>query len=306
MIPGRVRTKRTIKERQRALLMWYERHGRHSLPWRHNITPYGVLVSEVMLQQTQVDRVVPYFERWMRRWPTVQHLARARRASVIRAWAGLGYNTRAVNIHRAAQEIARDSMLRKSFSISHEIAKEDLQRLPGVGSYTAHAVRAFAWNVSAPCVDTNVRRVLAYVIYKRPAIMKLPPKEVERLAARVVPEGKGRVWNYALMDYGALVLRASDIPKKNRPIHTVGKFEGSSRYWRGRIIAVLGKRNTKSTPMHDREQQGASSVEGRTMAELCSALKQYGEPPRALSPLLRVLVRDGLVVQHGQRYSLEQ
>ncbi|MDO8463431.1 MAG: hypothetical protein Q7S96_04155 [bacterium] len=300
-----VGAQRTIAERQRALMRWYAKHGRHALPWRHGITPYRVLVSEVMLQQTQVDRVAPYFERWMERWPTMEHLARARRSSVVRAWAGLGYNRRAVNLHRAAQEIVGDAELRmlcsdqwreisplrsRTSSGRNDVTRElgrMLQHLPGVGSYTANALLAFAWNLPAPCVDTNVRRVLAYAIVRRPAIMQMPLQEVERLAERVIPSRKGRMWNYALMDYGALVFTARDVPKTNRPKPTQKTFQNSTRFWRGRIVSVLAQKN-----------------ERRTVPQLRVALKHFGNPPRALTPLLRALERDGVVVERDGYYTL--
>jgi A/G-specific adenine glycosylase len=129
-----------------ALLAWYARHGR-DLPWRRTRDPYAILVSEVMLQQTQVARVRPHFTEWLRRWPSVEALATATTADVIRAWAGLGYNRRAVSLHRAARQIAANGW------------PEDLTELPGVGSYTARAIRRFAFGEPVLPVDTNVRRV---------------------------------------------------------------------------------------------------------------------------------------------------
>lgn len=288
MAPDSVSAQRTLAGRQRALLRWYRAHGRHHLPWRHGITPYRVLVSEVMLQQTQVDRVIPYFTEWMRRWPTVEALARTRRADVIRAWGGLGYNRRAVSLHAAAREIVQRGWPARS--------ARALTRLPGVGPYTAHAILAFAGNLPAPCVDTNVRRVLAHVILQRPVIMRMPLTRVMRIAARVIPKGRGRDWNSALMDYGALVFTARNVHEQYPPsqVRYVGQkpttesFEGSRRFWRGRIVAVL---------------RGAAR--GRTLAELRCALRAYGVLPRALMPLLRALERDEVIARrHGVRYHL--
>jgi A/G-specific adenine glycosylase len=132
---------------ERALLAWFAAHGRN-LPWRHTHDPYAILVSEVMLQQTQVARVVPRYVAWLERWPTVEALTAAPVADVIRAWQGLGYNRRAVNLHRAAERITRHGW------------PDDLTELPGVGRYTAQAVSAFAFGKPVLPVDTNVRRVL--------------------------------------------------------------------------------------------------------------------------------------------------
>jgi A/G-specific adenine glycosylase len=131
-----------------TLLAWFAEHGR-DLPWRRTRDPYAILVSEVMLQQTQVARVVPRYRAWLERWPTVETLAAAPLSDVIRAWQGLGYNRRAVNLHRAAERIARDGW------------PEDLTALPGVGRYTADALAAFALGRPVLPVDTNVARVLA-------------------------------------------------------------------------------------------------------------------------------------------------
>jgi A/G-specific adenine glycosylase len=128
------------------LLTWYRENGR-SLPWRQTRDPYAILVSEVMLQQTQVDRVVPRWRRWLERWPTVRSLAAAAPADVILEWQGLGYNRRAVSLHRAAQAIAQAGW------------PDDLTELPGVGPYTAAAIANFAFGRDVLPVDTNVRRV---------------------------------------------------------------------------------------------------------------------------------------------------
>src|ERR671938_68366 len=129
-----------------ALLAWFGEHGR-DLPWRRTRDPYAILVSEVMLQQTQVERVVPRYLAWLERWPTFEALAAASAADVIRAWQGLGYNRRALNLHRAAREVAAHGW------------PNDLTTLPGVGAYTAAAIGCFAFGRDVLPVDTNVQRV---------------------------------------------------------------------------------------------------------------------------------------------------
>jgi A/G-specific adenine glycosylase len=131
---------------EETLLAWFDEHGR-DLPWRRTRDAYAILVSEVMLQQTQVPRVIPRYLEWLERWPTVEQLARASPADVIRAWQGLGYNRRALNLHRAARQVAELGW------------PDDLTSLPGVGRYTADAVRAFAFGDTVLAIDTNVRRV---------------------------------------------------------------------------------------------------------------------------------------------------
>ena len=136
-----------MAELEQALLGWYHANGR-DLPWRRTRDPYAILVSEVMLQQTQAERVVPRYVRWLERWPTAESLAAAPRSEAIREWQGLGYNRRAVNLHRAAERIAESGW------------PDDLTELPGVGRYTADAVARFAMDANVLPVDVNVARVL--------------------------------------------------------------------------------------------------------------------------------------------------
>src|SRR5207253_4580135 len=143
---GRTRPDYTFACVEEGLLAWFGVHGR-DLPWRRTRDPYAILVSEVMAQQTQVDRVVPRWERWLERWPTIASLAEASPADVLREWQGLGYNRRALNLHRAAQHVAAHGW------------PDDLTELPGVGRYTADAVGCFAFGSDVLPVDVNVRRI---------------------------------------------------------------------------------------------------------------------------------------------------
>jgi A/G-specific adenine glycosylase len=200
-----------------ALLSWYDRCGR-DLPWRRTHDPYAILVSEVMLQQTQVARVVPRYLAWLERWPTVAALACASLGEVIQAWQGLGYNRRAVNLHRAAQRVAEDGW------------PDDLTKLPGVGRYTADAITRFAFGAPVLPVDTNVRRVQ------------------ERTGRRFSP-----ACAHALMDLGATVCLAriprcgvcplaERCPSRGRrydPLRRQGRFEGSFRQRRARTLRLV-------------------------------------------------------------------
>jgi A/G-specific adenine glycosylase len=204
-----------------ALLAWFEEHGR-DLPWRRTRDPYAILVSEVMLQQTQVERVIPRYLAWLERWPTVQTLSAAPVGDVIRAWQGLGYNRRAVNLHRAAEWIAASGW------------PDDLKVLPGVGRYTADAVRRFAFEEDVLPVDTNVLRVQ------------------ERTGASFSPAAA-----HALMDLGATVCLArvprcgrcplaGDCPSRGRryePLRRQGRFEGSFRQRRAETLRLVSGRS---------------------------------------------------------------
>jgi A/G-specific adenine glycosylase len=204
---------------QELLLAWYSENGR-DLPWRHTTDPYAVLVSEVMLQQTQVERVIPRWRAWLERWPTVTALAATSRADVIREWQGLGYNRRALNLHRAARVVAEHGW------------PADLTELPGVGRYTADAIAAFAFGKPVLPVDTNVRRV-------------------QDRSGHAFGPGCGQ----ALMDLGATVClarvpRCSACPLARRcpsrgrryePLRKQSRFQGSFRQRRAATLrAVAG------------------------------------------------------------------
>jgi A/G-specific adenine glycosylase len=227
-----------------SLLAWFEANGR-DLPWRRTRDPYAILVSEVMLQQTQVDRVVPRYLAWLERWPTVDALAAAPAADVIREWQGLGYYRRALNLHRAAGQITARGW------------PDDLTELPGVGRYTADAVARFALGRDVLPVDTNVARVRE--------------RTGEAFDARC---------SQALMDLGATVCLArvprcgvcplaSDCPSRDRryePLRKQGRFEGSFRQRRAatlRLVAVSAQRvaDLDSDAVAALERDGLVTVE---------------------------------------------
>jgi A/G-specific adenine glycosylase len=181
---------------QEALLDWWDEHGR-DLPWRRTRDPYAILVSEVMLQQTQVARVVERWTAWLERWPTPAALAAAPTADVIRAWSGLGYNRRAVNLHRAAGAVVE----RHGGSLPDDLAA--LLALPGVGPYTARAVLVFAFERDIGLIDTNAGRFVA----RAGAGRALATAEAQAVADGLVPEGMGWAWGSAVFDLGALVCK---------------------------------------------------------------------------------------------------
>jgi A/G-specific adenine glycosylase len=186
----------------RKLLAWFDRHGR-DLPWRRTRDPYRVLVSEFMLQQTQVSRVTEYYPRFLERFPTVEHLARARPRAVREEWDGLGYYARASNLHALARVVSRD------FSGELPSNPDDLIKLPGVGRYTAGAVATFAYEKPVPAVDTNVARVIrrAFLTEQGARSSTSGAKAVWRLAEAIVPKSGKRAWkfNQAIMELGALI-----------------------------------------------------------------------------------------------------
>ncbi len=176
---------------QTAVLDWYAVHARN-LPWRRTRDPYAILVAEVMLQQTQVERVIPKWYAWLARFPSLRDLAAASRADAIREWQGLGYNLRAVRLHAIARQCVDDFQGQLPASV------EELLRLKGVGRYTAGAVACFAYEQPVAMVDTNIRRVLGRVF---------EVDSVEALADSVIAPGNAYAWNQALMDIGATLCR---------------------------------------------------------------------------------------------------
>lgn len=189
---------------RRQILRWFRRYGR-DLPWRRTRDPYHIIVSEFMLQQTQVSRVVPYYQRFLERYPTIESLASAPAGAVRESWDGLGYYRRAANLHRLAQEVVRD----RTGVIPSSIV--ELRSLPGVGRYTAGAVASFAFEHPAAAVDTNVARVLRRAFHPR-APHGTVDQRVWHTAELIVPRRGKSVWafNQAIMELGALVCTARE------------------------------------------------------------------------------------------------
>jgi len=241
---------------RRALIEWYE-EGHRNFPWRETTDPYEILVSEVMSQQTQLDRVVEAFENFTERWPAVESLADADRSDVVSFWSAhsLGYNNRARYLHEAAGQII------EAFDGEFPKSPAELQELQGVGLYTANAVASFAFNEGNAVVDTNVKRVL----YRA---FGIPDDEAafEEAAAELMPAGESRVWNNAIMELGGVActktpacddaecpwrawcdayatgdFSAPDVP-------TQSPFEGSRRQFRGRVVRILGEYDELALP----------------------------------------------------------
>jgi A/G-specific adenine glycosylase len=255
---------------QQRVITFYKEQGR-VLPWRQTIDPYKILVSEVMLQQTQVSRVIPFYEKWIETWPTVQSLANASRPEVLRAWMGLGYNRRAMNLHRAA------GIIQGRFAGDVLEAMRHFDEVPGVGRYTAQAVRIFASNENIVTVDTNIRRIFLVEF-------ALPSDTKERvlwdLAARCLPKERSRDWHNALMDYGALHETARRT--KISPLTRQSRFEGSTRQLRARVLRLL-----LDAP--------------RTIGELQPLLRCN---KGTLSEVLSRMCKDGILTYEGTRYAV--
>jgi A/G-specific adenine glycosylase len=220
-----------IKAFQKRILRFYGAHGR-DLPWRKSTDPYAITVSEIMLQQTQVERVADKYQAWLKQWPNWQKLAKATDRELLAAWSGLGYNRRALNLGKLAREVVTQ------FDGELPRDPEQLLTLPGIGPYTAHAILIFAFNRPLVTIDTNIRKVLLHELGYPASISK---ENLEALALAVLPRRRSRDWHNALMDFSRLVLpkQIKSIP----PISKQSRFQGSLRQIRGEIVRQLITRN---------------------------------------------------------------
>jgi A/G-specific adenine glycosylase len=286
-----------VRPIQRDLIEWWSRDGR-DLPWRRSRDPWAVLVSELMLQQTQVSRAVERWVRFLERFPTVTACAAAPVGEVIEEWAGLGYNRRAVHLHRTATTCVE----RHAGSLPDALG--DLLALPGIGPYTARAVLVFAHERDVGLVDTNAGRFVARALAARP----LRPAEAQVVADDAVPEGWGWTWGQAVFDLGASICRKraprceacpvrahcawarAGFPDPDPIAGSAGisapqsRFDGSDRQGRGRLVDAL-----RAGPV--------------AAAEIAAAAGWPGDGERA-ARVAAGLVADGLAVRDGDRYRL--
>ncbi len=225
----------------RSRIWKHYRAARRDFPWRHSRDPYAILVSEIMLQQTQTDRVVPKYLAWLERFPDFKTLAAASRADVLAAWQGLGYNRRAIALQETARVIVRNHAGRLPRRL------DSLLALPGIGAYTAGAILAFAFEEPAAIIETNIRRAFIHEFF--PRRKKVADRELLPLIAVSVPRGRAREWYYAVMDYGAMLgqtLRAKNPNRRSANYAKQSQFRGSNRELRGRILAaVIAKKQAR-------------------------------------------------------------
>jgi len=233
---------------------------------------YNILVSEVMLQQTQVDRVMPYYAAFLKRFPTARVLADAPLSDVLKVWQGLGYNRRAKMLHMAAKEL----VIRPYTTI------EDIESLPGVGSYTARAVAAFAYNQDCIVIETNIRTAIIHHFYS--LTQQVSDESVERILKKLLPKGRAREWYSALMDYGAYLKRSGiSYTRQSKTFTKQKKFAGSLREARGAIVKTLTKRSISQT-----------ELEGLLGVSRCKQVRTA----------LVALVAEGLVQKKKSTYTL--
>lgn len=267
-----------ISRFQKTVWNYYEspaNKSRRALPWRKTKDPYKILVSEIMLQQTQVDRVVPKYKAFLERFPDVRSLAAGSTAEVLRLWSGLGYNRRALFLKRAAEAVVGD------FGGAFPKDVETLRKLPGVGPYTAAAVATFSYGHTYVFIETNIRAVFLHEFF--PEKSQVSDKALMPLIEDALPEGGcSREWYWALMDYGAYLKKTFPNPSKRSKHHSVqSKFKGSLREVRGAFLRVCTEK--KRVPKE----------------ELLALFKE--DRPRADKALLG-LVKDGFVAVDAKGY----
>jgi A/G-specific adenine glycosylase len=280
----------------KSLLHWYRKNSR-PLPWRKTHNPYRILVSEIMLQQTQVNRVIQKYPEFLHRFPTFQALAQAHIADVIRAWSGMGYNNRALRLKQLALRVVQN--------LNGKLPKDvdTLQNLPGIGRYTAHAVACFAFKQQTAMVDTNVRRVLSRIFPRKAQSMN-----EWNLAKWILPKGKAYEWNQALMELGGSLCTTSNPQCSKCPVQRncqcafhVRKTKKSivkkkqkgvpDRFYRGRVVTIL-------RALGQRQSIEIRRLAKRVKPDILPSEKKW------FAALLKGLQRDGLISCYLRRMNI--
>jgi A/G-specific adenine glycosylase len=229
-------TNKLIAQFQNDVLTYYRTHGRHDLPWRKTVDPYRILVSEVMLQQTQVPRVIEKYKEFLETFPDVGALANAPLSAVLKVWSGMGYNRRGKYLRDAAICIV------EKYSGVVPVDSVTLKALPGIGPYTASAILIFAHNSPDTLIETNVRTAFIHAFFKTTAMAdkKISDRELLPLIARAAEGQDPREWHWALMDYGSHLKKIHTNPSRRSAHHSKqSRFKGSLREVRGLLLRLL-------------------------------------------------------------------
>lgn len=279
----------------RARVLARGRELYRDLPWRRDFDPYGIWVSEVMLQQTQVARVDGRWQRWLERFPTIDALASASPADVLEEWQGMGYNRRALALRDAARVLSAAGGTMPSDEAS-------LVSLPGIGPATAAGIRAFAFDLPATYLETNVRSVFLFELF--PDAEDVPDKALEPLVSRTCPADAHdpaddpRTWYYALLDYGAYLKRAVGNPARRSHAHArQSRFEGSRRQKRAELVRILLAAQGEAAGLGTPEL-----VEALSEQEIASGRPPVGK--NLVAGLLSELAREGFCVEVDGRWRI--
>ncbi|MBP7216251.1 MAG: A/G-specific adenine glycosylase [Candidatus Omnitrophica bacterium] len=270
-----VRRKPSYPQFRKIVYDYFSCHKR-ALPWRTTYEPYHIVVSEIMLQQTQVSRVITKFPLFIARFPTVRVLAQSSLAQILPVWQGMGYNRRALALKRLAEKVVRD------FDGVIPSDRAALQSLPGIGEATSGAIAAFAFNKPEVFVETNIRSVFIFHFFS--SRNEVSDQDLEPLIAKTMDKNNPRMWYSALMDYGSFLKSSVANPsRQSRHYVRQPRFEGSDRQIRGRILSILAKQKKAS------------------LQELGCKLNAH---ERRVSVLLQRLVCEGLIKQRNTLYTL--
>ena len=253
----------------------YRTHGRHDLPWRKTRDPYKILISEIMLQQTQVARVERFYKKFLKQFPNFKTLAKADTASVLNAWQGLGYNRRALALKKAAEIVA------KEYGAKLPADREELEKLPGIGRGTSGSLMAFAFNKPEIFIETNVRRVFIHFFFPR-ARKAVTDVAIERYIECTINKKNPREWYWALMDYGAAMDTPANPNRKSANYRKQSAFKDSDREARGKILRYLLARTTHVAQLSNQKAVSISditkiaSVSGERLEQIISRLGREG------------------------------
>lgn len=246
------------------------------LKWRMTSNPYRILVSEIMLQQTQVERVSAKYKEFIRRFPSFKSLKRSSLRDILEVWQGMGYNRRAVALKRIAETVISD------FRGRLPSAEDELIKLPGIGKYTASAILAFAFNKPTAFIETNIRRVFIHFFFQRRALVR--DSEILPLIEKTLDRSNPREWYYALMDFGVMLKRKTENPnKRSAHYRKQSPFQGSNRQVRGMILRLLLRK--------------PDITESEIICELKS-------DPEKIKENLSVLQHEGFVWRKGKRFNV--
>lgn len=264
-----------VTEFKKAVWDYYQKEGRHTLPWRKTRDPYRILVSEIMLQQTQALRVVPKYREFIKKFPTLKKLREADTRELLKAWSGLGYNRRALYLKRTAE------VIQEKYGGKFPKDFETLITLPGIGKYTASAILAFAYNKPVSFIETNIRSVFIYHFFKNKK--SVSDSAIFPYIEKTLEEKNPREWYWALMDYGSYLKKLNGNPSRASAHHfTQSKFKGSLREARGAIL----KRFLTSTHLRKKD------------------LEKLGFESTRLTLAIDGLLKDGLLQKRGDFYML--
>jgi A/G-specific adenine glycosylase len=256
------------------ILSYYRAHGR-DLPWRRTTDPYRILVSEIMLQQTQVERVAVKYREFLERFPDFESLARAPKSEVLLAWQGMGYNRRAIALQKTAQRVVDEYGGRLPADV------ETLATFPGIGKATASAICAYAFNMPVVYIETNIRRIFIHFFFQDREDVR--DDEILPLVEQALDRGSPREWYSALMDYGTVLKKRTANPNRRSASYSrQSRFEGSDRQVRGRILALVLEDGT---------------VTGEEVAA------RVGEEPGRVRRILIDLTREGFIAESGGTYT---